>query len=43
MKKNYLVFCKCIDDIVKLVDCNNCPHKSADTKEFTCSYQSKKQ
>lgn len=36
----YLIYCKCIDDITKLKDCEECPHKSKDSENFECTYNS---
>lgn len=35
----YLIFCKCINEITKLKDCSDCPHKAKDTEEFKCLYE----
>jgi hypothetical protein len=36
-KESYSVYCPCIDDTVKLVDCKSC----VDMKDGKCQYQKK--
>lgn len=38
MEKEYRVFCKCIKDIVKFLECASCPHYDRHSKEF-CNYK----
>lgn len=39
-KDDYRRYCLCIDDIVKVIDCYNCPHfdNNQIKLENTCSY-----
>lgn len=40
-REDYLVYCKCIDDIVKFENCPVCPHYKRDTVNFEdfCKYE----
>ena len=38
MKKSYLIYCICIEDITKLVDCYTCPHYDKSSEQF-CKYK----
>ena len=38
MKKEYRIFCKCIEDIIKFLECTACPHYDRHAKEF-CTYE----
>lgn len=42
MKKEYRVFCKCIEDIIKFLECTSCPHYRRNVEKY-CSYGEKKE
>lgn len=37
MEKEYRIFCRCIEDIIKFEECETCPHYRNDISEY-CTY-----
>lgn len=42
-RNEYIRYCECIDDVIKIKECENCPHKNTNTikLEDSCKYKSK--
>lgn len=37
MKEEYRIYCKCIEDIIKFIECEDCPHYRKGKEEY-CIY-----